>query len=116
MRGVLRWMQVERDNLYSAFYKLTDSRSQITSYVFDVGAQATPSAHNIVQTQADLPLITWKGSIAAAQLILGLGWALPTTDNTYSTCLHHCQPWMPFEPGSCSKGTIGTRGLLGITC
>ena len=33
-------MQVERDNLYSAFYKLTDSRSQITSYVFDVGAQA----------------------------------------------------------------------------
>lgn len=32
--------QVERDNLYSAFYKLTDSRSQITSYVFDVGARA----------------------------------------------------------------------------
>lgn len=30
-------MQVEKENLYSAFYKLTDSRSQITSYVFDVG-------------------------------------------------------------------------------
>jgi hypothetical protein len=35
---------VERDNLYSAFYKLTDSRSQITSYVFDVGKQHCPSS------------------------------------------------------------------------
>lgn len=28
--------QVIQQNLYDAFYKLTDSRSQITSYVFDV--------------------------------------------------------------------------------
>ena len=27
--------QIQRDNLYDAFYKLTDSRAQITSYVFD---------------------------------------------------------------------------------
>ena len=28
-------LQVERDNLYSAFYKLTDSSRQITSFVYD---------------------------------------------------------------------------------
>ncbi len=28
-------LQVVRESLYDAFYKLTDSRSQITSYVFD---------------------------------------------------------------------------------
>ena len=38
-------VQVEKENLYSAFYKLTDSRSQITSYVFDVG-----TAHHISDT------------------------------------------------------------------
>lgn len=27
--------QIERENLYDAFYKLTDSRAQIMSYVFD---------------------------------------------------------------------------------
>ncbi|CAL8463935.1 g3470 [Coccomyxa elongata] len=34
--------QVEKENLYSAFYKLTDSRSQITSYVFDVVRATVP--------------------------------------------------------------------------
>ena len=34
--------QVIKENLYDAFYKLTDSRSQITSYVFDVVRSATP--------------------------------------------------------------------------
>lgn len=34
--------QVVRDNLYDAFYKLTDSRSQITSYVFDVVRSTVP--------------------------------------------------------------------------
>ena len=35
--------QVERDNLYSAFYKLTDSSRQITSFVYDCSA-SRPSA------------------------------------------------------------------------
>ena len=35
-------LQVVRDNLYDAFYKLTDSRSQITSYVFDVVRSTVP--------------------------------------------------------------------------
>lgn len=39
--------QVVRDNLYDAFYKLTDSRSQITSYVFDV-VRATVPKMNLV--------------------------------------------------------------------
>ena len=35
-------MQVVKDNVYDAFYKLTDSRSQITSYVFDVVRATVP--------------------------------------------------------------------------
>lgn len=27
--------QIQRENVYDAFYKLTDSRAQIMSYVFD---------------------------------------------------------------------------------
>ena len=34
--------QVIKENLYDAFYKLTDSRSQITSYVFDVVRATVP--------------------------------------------------------------------------
>lgn len=34
--------QVVKENLYDAFYKLTDSRSQITSYVFDVVRSTVP--------------------------------------------------------------------------
>ncbi|KAK9808140.1 hypothetical protein WJX73_001299 [Symbiochloris irregularis] len=37
--------QVVRDNLYDAFYKLTDSRSQITSYVFDVVRSTVPKIY-----------------------------------------------------------------------
>ena len=35
-------MQVVREAIYDAFYKLTDSRSQITSYVFDVVRSTVP--------------------------------------------------------------------------
>lgn len=35
--------QCVRENLYDAFYKLTDSRSQITSYVFDEVRSTVPS-------------------------------------------------------------------------
>ncbi|KAK9814236.1 hypothetical protein WJX72_002691 [[Myrmecia] bisecta] len=34
--------QVVKENVYDAFYKLTDSRSQITSYVFDVVRSTVP--------------------------------------------------------------------------
>ncbi|KAK9814701.1 hypothetical protein WJX72_010130 [[Myrmecia] bisecta] len=34
--------QVVKENVYDAFYKLTDSRSQITSYVFDVVRATVP--------------------------------------------------------------------------
>ena len=34
-QAILCALQVVRESLYDAFYKLTDSRSQITSYVFD---------------------------------------------------------------------------------
>ena len=37
--------QVIKDNLYDAFYKLTDSRSQITSYVFDVVRATVPKIY-----------------------------------------------------------------------
>jgi len=34
--------QVQKENLYDAFYKLTDTRNQITSYVFDVVRATVP--------------------------------------------------------------------------
>jgi len=37
--------QVIQQNLYDAFYKLTDSRSQITSYVFDVVRATVPKIY-----------------------------------------------------------------------
>ena len=37
--------QVIKENLYDAFYKLTDSRSQITSYVFDVVRATVPKIY-----------------------------------------------------------------------
>jgi hypothetical protein len=37
-------LQVVRESLYDAFYKLTDSRSQITSYVFDEARPSRPCA------------------------------------------------------------------------
>ena len=35
-------LQVVKDAVYDAFYRLTDSRSQITSYVFDVVRATVP--------------------------------------------------------------------------
>lgn len=35
-------LQVVKDSVYDAFYRLTDSRSQITSYVFDVVRATVP--------------------------------------------------------------------------
>uniref|UniRef100_A0A7R9Z7L3 Band 7 domain-containing protein n=1 Tax=Chlamydomonas euryale TaxID=1486919 RepID=A0A7R9Z7L3_9CHLO len=34
--------QVQRDNVYDAFYKLTDSRQQISSYIYDVVRTSVP--------------------------------------------------------------------------
>lgn len=39
---MLLTQQVMKESVYDAFYKLTDSRSQITSYVFDVVRSTVP--------------------------------------------------------------------------
>ena len=39
---VARVVQVIKEAIYDAFYKLTDSRSQITAYVFDVVRASVP--------------------------------------------------------------------------
>lgn len=36
--------QVRQDNLYDAFYRLTNSSNQITSYVFDVVRSPLPAS------------------------------------------------------------------------
>lgn len=35
-------LQVQREDLYDAFYKLTDSRQQISSYVYDTVRASVP--------------------------------------------------------------------------
>ena len=50
--------QVIKENLYDAFYKLTDSRSQITSYVFDVVRATVPNINldNVFTTKDEIAL------------------------------------------------------------
>ena len=39
--------QVMKNHFYDAFYRLTEPRSQITSYVFDVVRATVPTIHSI---------------------------------------------------------------------
>lgn len=47
-----------RDNIFDAFYKLTDSNSQIRSYVFDVVRATVPKMDldDVFSVSADVPV------------------------------------------------------------
>ena len=61
--------QVVRESLYDAFYKLTDSRSQITSYVFDEVRR-----RGLVAAAAALllPLLLLLAVVGARHQVLGV--------------------------------------------
>lgn len=82
-------LQVVRDNLYDAFYKLTDSRSQITSYVFDVVRSTVPKIYlDDVFTvgHLSLPLPQSSRTIPFRKV---LGWQMVPGPSLYALAVTH---------------------------
>ena len=67
-------LQVERDNLYSAFYKLTDSSRQITSFVYDCSASRS-SAFRLVSVD----LVQCATTLSAGPHTMQHKWIAGTT-------------------------------------